>query len=146
MRPRHGCVPRPCSTPSSWTQQHFKRQKVLLSRLYATPQPYPKRELKLMVEQFAWGTDKGCSSMVLPIAAPFDLNFLRESDELLRHMERLGGLVDQAYAQLARNQILPFYGRKEVEDASHENFGRTSSDMDFQPLPPPGLNLEEKVA
>ncbi|CAL1394213.1 unnamed protein product [Linum trigynum] len=66
-----------------------------------TPKPELKRELQPMVERFARGTDEGCSMMDLPISYPFDSTFLRESEELLRHMERLGGLVEQACAQLA---------------------------------------------
>ncbi|CAL1370497.1 unnamed protein product [Linum trigynum] len=112
----------------------------------ATPQPEPKRKLELMVERFVRGTDEGCSSMDLPIANPLDSTFLRESKELLRCAERLGGLVEQACAQLAHNCLLPLEEREEFKEASHENFGRMSSDMDFQPLPPPGLTLDKKVA
>ncbi|CAL1354883.1 unnamed protein product [Linum trigynum] len=54
--------------------------------------------------------------------------------------------MEQACAQLAHNRLLPLEEREEVEEASHDDFGRTSSDMDFRPLPPPGLTLEEKVA
>ncbi|CAL1370862.1 unnamed protein product [Linum trigynum] len=99
-----------------------------------------------MVERFAGGTDEGCSSKDLPIANPIDSTFLQEAEELRRCTERLGGLVEQACAQLAHNRLPPLEEREEVEEACHDDFGRTSSDMDFQPLPPPGLTLEEKVA
>ncbi|CAL1394787.1 unnamed protein product [Linum trigynum] len=99
-----------------------------------------------MVEQFSLGTDEGCSNSDLSIAGPIDSTFLQEAEELRRRTERLGGLVEQASAQLAHNRLLPLEEREEVEEVSHDNFGRTRSDMDFQPLPPPGLTLEEKVA
>ncbi|CAL1381434.1 unnamed protein product [Linum trigynum] len=112
----------------------------------ATPQLEPKRKLELMVERFARGTDEGCSSKDLPIANHLDSIFLSESEELLRHTERLKGFVEQSCAQLAHNRLLPLEEGREVEEASHENFGRMSSDMDLQPLAPPDLTLEEKVA
>ncbi|CAL1378905.1 unnamed protein product [Linum trigynum] len=116
------------------------------SRPCATPQPEPKSKLELMVERFARGTNEGCSSKDLPIANPIDSTFLPEAEELRRCTERLGGLVEQTCAQLAHNRLPPLEEREEVEEASHEDFGRTSPDMDFHPLPPPGLTLEEKVA
>ncbi|CAL1382124.1 unnamed protein product [Linum trigynum] len=99
-----------------------------------------------MLERLAQSTDKGYSSMDLRIADPFYSTFLWESEVHLQHTVRLGGLVEQACAQLAHHRLLPFEGTEEVGEASHENFGRTSSDMDFQSLPPPSLSLEKKVA
>ncbi|CAL1354443.1 unnamed protein product [Linum trigynum] len=99
-----------------------------------------------MVEKFSLGTNEGCSNLDLPITGPIDSTFLRESEQLHRRTKRLGGLVEQACAQLAHNHLLTLEEREEIEEASHENFERTSSDMDFQPLPPPGLKLEDKVA
>ncbi|CAL1369295.1 unnamed protein product [Linum trigynum] len=51
----------------------------------------------------------------------------------------------EACAQLSHNRLPPLEEREEVKEASHDDFGRMSSDMDFQPLPPPGLTLEEKA-
>ncbi|CAL1378726.1 unnamed protein product [Linum trigynum] len=117
------------------------------SRPCATPQPEPKRNWNLMVEKFARGTEEGCSNLDLPIVSPIDSTFLREAEELHRRMKGQRELVEQACAQLARNRLLPFEEDKEEgEEASHETLGRMSSSMDFQPLPPPGLTLEEKVA
>ncbi|CAL1394468.1 unnamed protein product [Linum trigynum] len=117
------------------------------SRPCATPQPEPKRNWELMVEKFSRGNEEGCSNLDLPIAGPIDSTFLREVEELHRRTKGQGELFVQACAQLARNRLLPFEEEKEeVEEASHEILVRMSSNMDFQPLPPPGLTQEEKVA
>ncbi|CAL1379037.1 unnamed protein product [Linum trigynum] len=116
------------------------------SRPCATPQPEPKRNWELMVEQFSRGTDEGCSNSDLPIIGPINSTFLWELEELLRRTKRRGELIEQACAQLAHNRLLPLEEREEFEEASHETFGRMISDMDFERLPPPGLTLEEKVA
>ncbi|CAL1359563.1 unnamed protein product [Linum trigynum] len=91
-----------------------------------------KRNWDLIVEQIAWGTNEGCSNSGV--------------EELLRRTKRQEELIEQACAQLAHSCLPPFEEKEEVEVASHETLGRTSSGMDFYPLPPPGLTLEEKVA
>ncbi|CAL1355039.1 unnamed protein product [Linum trigynum] len=114
------------------------------SRPCATPQPEPKKNWELMVEQFSRGADEGCSNSDLPITGPIDSTFLLESEELLRCTKRLGELIEQACAQIAHNHLLPLDEREEVKEASHDSFGRTSSCMDFQPLPPPSLTHVEE--
>ncbi|CAL1395256.1 unnamed protein product [Linum trigynum] len=112
----------------------------------------PKSQLELMMEWFTESRSDVESSTTTPI----DSSLLRTSEEILRKMERLGEIVEQACARLAHNHILSlekhifeegrqvedeFESANGVQDEDDAKVDETSTSYKYYEVFPPDLDV-----